>query len=365
MGITRLEINLAALAHNYAYLQSKVAPKVKMMAVVKAFGYGSDAAEIALTLEKLGVYYFAVAYANEGVSLRKAGIKTPILVLHPQPDNFELLLENCLEPSLYSRRVFESFYAFAKANSQQHYPIHLKFNTGLNRLGFSEKDLDWLPPVLKNATPIKVASIFSHLAASEDHNEEAFTRAQITAFQKISSSLCAQLDYSPFLHQSNTSAILNYPEAQLDVVRTGIGLYGYGNTEEEDAYLRPVASLITVISQIHTIAAGESVGYNRAYKASSNMQIATLPIGHADGISRAFGNGVGQVVIHGKKVPIVGNVCMDMLMIDVTGISCKEDDQVILFGENVSAATLASKINSIPYELLTAVSQRVRRVILR
>lgn len=365
MGISRLEIDLAALRHNYAYIKSKLAPEVKIMAVVKAFGYGSDAAAVALELEQLGVFYFAVAYASEGAALREAGITSPILVLHPQPDNFELLLNKCLEPSLYSVRVFEAFCAFAKAHSQRHYPVHLKFNTGLNRLGFSNNDVAWISSQLKDNNLIKVASLFSHLAASEDVSEKEFTTTQITSFKHMASSLLSQLDYTPFLHQTNTSAILNYPEAQLDVVRTGIGLYGYGNTAQEDANLIPVATLKTVISQIHKIAAGESVGYNRAYIATSNERIATLPIGHADGISRAFGNGVGYVSVKGEHAPIVGNVCMDMLMINVTHISCDEGDEVTLFGKGLSAVSLASKINSIPYELLTAVSQRVKRVVLR
>lgn len=365
MGITRLEIDLTALRHNYAYINSKLTPGVKMMAVVKAFGYGSDAVEVALELEKLGVFYFAVAYVSEGASLREAGITSPILVLHPQPDNFELLLKKDLEPSLYSEKVFKAFHAFAKAQLQQHYPVHLKFNTGLNRLGFSQKDIAWISSELKDSKTIKVASLFSHLAASEDLNEKEFTLSQINKFDAISNSIKEQLEYPFFLHQTNTSAILNYPEAQLDVVRTGIGLYGYGNNAQENVNLRPIATLKTVISQIHDIAPGESVGYNRAYVTKSNERIATLPIGHADGISRAFGNDVGYVFVNGEKAPIVGNVCMDMIMINVTHVSCEEGDEVTLFGEGVSAVALASKINSIPYELLTAVSQRVKRVILR
>lgn len=365
MGVTRLEIDLNALKHNYTYLKSKLAEKVKMMAVVKAFGYGSDACEVALYLEELGVDYFAVAYANEGKALRKAGVQTPILVLHPQPDNFNTIIEHCLEPSLYSARVFKEFSAFAKAKQQQNYPVHLKFNTGLNRLGFWENDTDWILDRLKETTTIKVASIFSHLAASEDMEEKTFTQNQIASFTKTADTLLKALPYTPFLHQSNTSAIINYPEAQFDMVRTGIGLYGYGNTPEEDQNLRPVASLKSVISQIHTIEPGETVGYNRAYKANHYEKTATIPIGHADGISRAYGNGVGYVTIHGKKAPIIGNVCMDMLMVNITDIACKEGDDVTLFGEEVSAVDVSATIHSISYELLTAVSQRIKRVILR
>lgn len=365
MGGTRLEIDLDALRHNYAYLKSKVSAHVKCMAVVKAYGYGSDAAAVALALEKLDVFYFAVAYAGEGAALREAGVTSPILVLHPQPENFDLLLEKCLEPSIYSLRVFKTFNAFAKAHSQKDYPIHLKFNTGLNRLGFQDADVPWILDQLSQTAAVKVTSIFSHLVASEDVNEKEFTLTQISKFKTIAAAIKAQLNYTPFLHQTNTSGIVNYPEAQLDVVRTGIGLYGYGNTPEEDAKLRPVATLKTVISQIHNISAGESVGYNRAHTAKTHQKIATLPIGHADGISRAFGNGAGYVIINNEEAPIVGNVCMDMLMVNVTHISCEEGDEVLVFGDSASVVSLATKINSISYELLTAVSQRVKRVVLR
>lgn len=365
MGVTRLEIDLNALRHNYTYLRSKLRPDVKMMGVVKAFGYGSDACEVALFLEQLGIDYFAVAYAPEGEALRKAGIEAPILVLHPQPDNFNIIIENCLEPNLYSARVFKAFNAFAKAKQQKQYPVHLKINTGLNRLGFWENDTDWILKHLNETNAIKVTSVFSHLAASEDLEEKDFTQQQIASFTKTAQTLIKSLDYTPFLHQSNTSAIINYPEAQFDIVRTGIGLYGYGNTPEEDQKLRPVASLKSVISQIHMIEPGESVGYNRAYKAPHYEKTATIPMGHADGISRAFGNGKGYVTIQGQKAPIIGNVCMDMLMVNITGIDCKEGDDVVIFDKDTSAVDLSATINSISYELLTAVSQRVKRVILR
>lgn len=365
MGVTRLEIDLNALRHNYTYLRSKLRSGVKMMGVVKAFGYGSDACEVALFLEKLGIDYLAVAYASEGKALRDAGVQTPILVLHPQPDNFNIIIKNCLEPSLYSARVFKEFIAFAKAQKQKNYPVHLKFNTGLNRLGFWENDTDWVLKHLKETDAIKITSIFSHLAASEDSEERTFTLHQIANFTKTATQLLDALEETPFLHQSNTSAIINYPEAQFNMVRTGIGLYGYGNVAEEDQNLQPVATLKSVISQIHMIEPGESVGYNRAYKATHYEKTATIPIGHADGIPRAYGHGVGYVTIHGKKAPIIGNVCMDMLMVAITDIDCKEGDDVVIFGQGVSAVDVAATIDSISYELLTSVSQRIKRVLLR
>ena len=365
MAITRLEIDLKALHHNYSYLQSKIGDGVKHMAVVKAFGYGSDAQIVALELEKLGIDYFAVAYTSEGSALRDAGIRTPILVLHPQPDNFEELIEHYLEPSMYSRRMMELFSAFAKAKKQSNYPIHLKFNTGLNRLGLLEKDVPWLLDRLRENESINVTSVFSHLVASEDPAEKAFTLQQIKQFRDITKALLSQLPYTPFLHMTNTSGVINYPSAHFDCVRTGIGLYGYGNSTEETAQLQPVARLKSVVSQLHAIKAGESVGYNRAFKATAAMTTATIPIGHADGISRAFGNGVGYVTIAGKKAPIVGNVCMDMIMVDVTSIGCLEGDDVSIFGETTDAEILAGEIHSISYEILTAVGQRVKRVFCR
>jgi alanine racemase len=336
-----------------------------MMAVVKAFGYGSDAVEVAKTLAAQGVDYFAVAYVKEGVALRDAGIETPILVLHPQPNNFKLLIDRCLEPALYSARIFRKFVKAAEEKGQTNYPVHIKFNTGLNRLGFRENDVKWILERLGETSAFRVKSLFSHLAASEDMAERDFTLNQIRTFRLISEEIKKQLEYAPLLHQSNTSAIINFPEAQFDMVRTGIGLYGYGNSEEENEKLQPVATLKSVISQIHKIEPGETVGYNRAYTAQRNEKTATLPIGHADGISRQLGNGKGSVLINGIKAPIVGNVCMDMLMVNVTGIECSEGDEVIIMGAERNAAQLADDMGSISYELLTAISQRVKRVVRR
>ncbi len=362
---TVLEIDLDALGHNYCYLTSKLHKETKVLAVVKAFGYGSESVAVAKELVHLGVDYFAVAYSAEGERLRDAGIGTPILVLHPMPGNFNLIIDRCLEPAIYSFRVLEEFILLSEKLGQKDYPIHLKFNTGLNRLGFSENDVLKIVEILSKTQSVKVKSAFSHLAASEDKNEIEFTKKQIKSFRNISEALIALLKYKPLLHTVNTSGILNYPEAQLDMVRTGIGLYGYGNDVEENKNLKPIATLKTVISQIHTVEAGESVGYNRAFKAVSQFKTATLPIGHADGISRAYGNGKGWVTIKNQKAPIVGNVCMDMIMVDVTNIECEEGDEVIVFGENSTAEQLSAAINSIPYELITAISQRIKRIIVK
>lgn len=361
---TVLELDLQALAHNYHYLRSKLRPETKFLSVVKAFAYGSDAQTIAIKLQELGTDYFAVAYTDEGVTLRDAGITKPILVLHPQEVSFDLLIERCLEPSIYSKYVLQRFLATAKKHNQTKYPIHLKFNTGLNRLGFNGDDVEHIVSALKKNREIKVLSLFSHLAASEDHSEKEFSENQISLFHSISENLIQQLNYKPFLHLLNTSGIMNFSNAQYDMVRSGIGLYGYGNEAQIDAKLKPVARLKTIISQIHYLKPNESVGYNRGFTANSARVTATLPLGHADGVGRQYGKGKTFVLIHGEKAPIIGNVCMDMIMVDVTGIKCNEGDEVLVFGPELSAQVFAETVNTISYELLTGISQRVKRIVL-
>jgi alanine racemase len=361
---TILEINLGALSKNFKYLKSKLEPNTKFLAVVKAFAYGSDTVAIAKQLESLDVDYFAVAYAKEGILLREAGIKTPILVLHPQPVNFKALIDHCLEPSLYSFNVLQKFIKVATECAQKEYPVHVKFNTGLNRLGFGVSDVESVTKILKATQALKTKSVFSHLAASEDLSEKAFTQQQISTFTSIADKFEMLIGFKPWLHLCNTSGVLNYPEAHFDMVRCGIGLYGFGNSAKEDQNLEPIASLKSVISQIHNISPNETVGYNRAYRAKGHEKTATIPIGHADGISRLYGNKKGCVFIHNKKAPILGNVCMDMIMVDVTNIDCKEGDEVIIFDKTHKASHLAESVQTISYEILTAISQRVKRKIL-
>ncbi len=362
---TVLEIDLNALTRNFQYLKSRTNPETKILAVVKAFAYGNDASEIAKHLETLQVDYFAVAYTNEGVALRDAGIRTPILVLHPQSINFKTLIDRCLEPSIYSHFVLNTFIEVAEAEKQSNYPVHIKFNTGLNRLGFDGADVTKITTTLKNTKSIHAKSIFSHLAASEDLNEKIFTENQIQLFKTISDAFINAIGYKPMLHLCNTSGVLNYPEAHFDMVRSGIGLYGFGNSELEDTHFTPIATLKSIISQIHTIEAGDSVGYNRVFKATKKTKTATIPIGHADGIGRQYGNGKGFITINNQKAPIIGNVCMDMIMVDITDIPCHEGDEVIIFGKNPTANTFAHSANSISYEIITAISQRVKRVFLK
>ena len=362
---TVLEIDLKALKHNFEYIKSKVHTNTKVLAVVKAFAYGSHADTIANYLQDLEVDYFAVAYVSEGVALREAGIIKPILVLHPQTVNFKTLIERCLEPSLYNLKILKEFIAVASQEKQSNYPVHIKFNTGLNRLGFHNNDIDDVVSEFKKTNSIVAKSVFSHLAASEDLSEQEFTIQQIERFKTITKKFTQKIGYKPMLHICNTSGVLNYPEAHFDMVRTGIGLYGFGNSKQEDKHFTPIATLKSVISQIHHIEKGESVGYNRAYKSETHIKTATIPIGHADGIGRQYGQGKGYVMINNKPAHIIGNVCMDMIMVDVTDIHCNEGDEVIIFGNHPHSATEFSKTaHTISYEIITAISPRVKRIFL-
>ncbi|WP_311195808.1 alanine racemase [Antarcticibacterium sp. 1MA-6-2] len=350
---TILEIDLGALEHNYHFMRSKINGDIKFMAVVKAFAYGNDATKIAKKLSKLGVDYFAVAYVDEGVALRKGGIEKPILVLHPQSINFEKIIENCLEPSIYSEFVLREFIKTAEQLDQKNYPIHLKLNTYLNRLGFSEDDLEKVFTKLATTDSIKITGVFSHLAASEDWKEREFTLQQLNLFRKLAFTITEKLGYQPLLHLSNTSAIINYPEAAFHMVRSGIGLYGFGNDPEIDKQLKPIGTLKTIISQIHHLKEGATVGYNRAFKVTEDTKMATIPIGHADGINRQYGNGRAGVYVNGKYAPIIGNVCMDMIMINISGIECEEGDEVIIFGGPQHVTKFAYNGNTISYEVIT------------
>ena len=294
-----------------------------------------------------------------------AGINTPILVLHPQADNLDLLVKNCLEPNIYNTYILDAFLSIASSHSLNNYPIHIKFNTGLNRLGFNENDVEILGSKLKNNSSVKIESIFSHLAASEDENEEEFTLSQISSFEKISTQFNQVFGFLPNRHMTNTSGILNYPQAHYDMVRLGIGLFGFGNSKKETENLKNTLTLSSIISQIHLVKKGDSVGYNRDFFSVKPMKIATIPIGHADGVSRKLGNGIGHVKINNQKAIIIGNVCMDMIMADISDIKCKEGDHVIIFDNQEMVEEMALNSGTISYELLTALSQRIRRIILK
>ncbi|WP_162126987.1 bifunctional UDP-N-acetylmuramoyl-tripeptide:D-alanyl-D-alanine ligase/alanine racemase [Flavobacterium phycosphaerae] len=362
---TVLEINLNAISHNLNFFKSKLAPKTKMMVMVKAFGYGNGGFEIAKLLEHHKVNYLGVAFADEGISLKSAGITVPIMVLNPETTSFAAIIQHQLEPEIYSIKGLKAFLKIAEQRKLKHFPIHIKIDTGMHRLGFEEENLQDLIRILRGNETVQIKSILSHMATSDDLNHDAFAKSQIALFEKLSSQLQTELNIKPIRHILNTSGITNYPEAQYDMVRLGIGLYGISNDDEEQKQLENVGTLKSVISQIRTIDEGESVGYGRRFIADKSTKIATIPIGYADGIRRSWGNGVGYVTINGKQAKIVGSVCMDMLMADVTDIDCKEGNSVVIFGENPTVNYMAKQLGTIPYEILTGISQRVKRVFFR
>jgi Alr-MurF fusion protein len=362
---TVLEINLNAISHNLNFYKSKLKPETKMMVMVKAFGYGSGGFEIAKLLAHHKVDYLGVAFADEGIELRKAGIELPIMVLNPEMTSFQSIVQYHLEPEIYSIRQLKAFLKISEAKDLQQYPVHLKIDTGMHRLGFEEKDVAELIAILKKNKTIQVKTILSHLAASDDLTHDSFTKKQIADFTIIVDKIQTSIGEKPIKHMLNTSGISHYPEAQMDMVRLGIGLYGISNDEKETALLESVGTLKSIISQIKILHAGDSVGYSRRFMITKETKIATIPIGYADGIFRSWGNGLGYVLINNQKATIVGSICMDMLMVDITEVNCVEGNEVIIFGKDPSVSFIAKTLNTIPYEILTSVSQRVKRVFYR
>ncbi|MBN2682018.1 MAG: bifunctional UDP-N-acetylmuramoyl-tripeptide:D-alanyl-D-alanine ligase/alanine racemase [Bacteroidales bacterium] len=357
---TVLEINLSAVTHNLNFFKSKLNPGVKLNVMVKAFSYGSGIFEIANLLEFHRVDYLSVAFADEGVELRKGGINLPILVLNPEEPSFDLMIENRLEPEIFSFRIFDLFKEAVNRNHINHFPVHIKLDTGMHRLGFCEKDIDELISRLKHTPQLKICSVFSHLAASDEKNHDDFTKSQIELFVKMSSKMEKELKTSFVKHILNSAGIERFPQAQFEMVRLGIGLYGISNSYADK--LRNVSTLKTSISQIKTIENTETIGYSRKGKISQTTSIATLPIGYADGLNRRLSNGLGKVLINGSFAPIIGNICMDMCMVDITGIEAEEGDEAIIFGDQYPLNKLAEQLETIPYEVMTGISRRVKRV---
>lgn len=357
---TVLDIDLDAIVHNFKFYRSKLNPKTKMICMVKADGYGTGSSEVAKTLQYHKCDYLAVAVAEEGVILRKQGIKVPIIVLNSEVGGFEELATYSLEPEVYNFRILDAFIKEAKLQGITNYPIHIKIDTGMHRLGFTEEDIPELMGRVKGQTGVRIQSVFSHLAASESWNFDDFTLQQIRTFKKIAGEVEDSCHYPVMKHILNSAGIERFPEEQLDMVRLGISLYGVSASGLNG--LRNVCTLKTTILQIKHIKAGETVGYGRKGHFDHDATIATIRIGYADGISRQFGNGVGVVLVNGHQVSIVGNICMDLTMIDVTGIEVKEGDIVTIFGENLPVTDLAKKINTIPYEIFTSISNRVKHI---
>lgn len=357
---TVLEINLNAIVHNLNYFRSLLNPGTKVMAMVKAFSYGSGMYEIANILQYQKVDYLAVAYVDEGVELRKAGISVPIMVMDPETHGFEQMIENNLEPELYSFRILHAFIDTLKKSGIRNYPVHIKLDTGMKRLGFQQEEINELIQIIKQNDCVSVKSIFSHLAASDEPDHDAFTRLQFSRFYEDSKKITKELNCPIFCHILNSSGIERFPEAQYNMVRLGIGLYGVSVLKHNK--LMHVGTLKSVISQIKKVPAFETVGYSRKGQVKHDSLIATVPVGYADGLNRRLGNGVGRVIINGKSAPIIGNICMDMCMIDITGIKAEEGDEVIIFGEQNTIADIAKQMGTIPYEVLTSISRRVKRI---
>ncbi len=359
---TVLEINLNAIINNLKVYQQQLKPGVKLMAMVKAFSYGSGSFEIANLLQFQKVDYLAVAYADEGVELRRAGITLPIMVMNAEESTFDMLVQFNLEPELYSFGILNAFEKYLQQSGINNYPVHIKLDTGMHRLGFVATEIAELCKKISTGETFKIQSVFSHLAASDSKAHDDFTKQQEKLFLKSCSAIEKNISY-PFLkHIANTSAIHRHKNLQLDMVRLGIGLYGVDANKKIQQQLKNVSTLKTTISQIKKIKAGESIGYNRKGIAEKDSVIATVRIGYADGYPRSLSNGIGKMWVNKNLVPVIGSVCMDMTMLDITGVDAKEGDDVIVFGEKLSVAELAEWANTIPYEILTGISQRVKRV---
>ena len=357
---TTLEVNLNALVDNLNYFRSKLRPETKMMCMVKAFAYGSGAVEVARTLQHNRCDYLAVAVADEGAELRREGIRIPIIVMNPEKGSFGMIFDNKLEPEIYSFRLLDSFIVAAEKLGLTDYPIHIKIDSGMHRLGFEQKDMEQLLAKLKNQSQVKVRSVFSHLAGSDDTKFDAFTKQQISAFTTCADQLSAVFSHHIMRHILNSAGIERFPEYQFDMVRLGIGHYGISSLP--DVNLKQVCALKTVILQIKTVKSGETVGYGRKGIINTDKRIAIIPIGYADGFDRKLGNGVGEVLVNGQRAKVIGNVCMDLVIIDVTNIEAKEGDAVEIFGDHLTISEVADWLKTIPYEVLTSVSRRVKRV---
>jgi alanine racemase len=360
---TVLEVNLDAIAHNLNEFRRHLEPGTRIMAMVKAFAYGAGPAEIASLLEYHRVSYLGVAYADEGVELRNAGVTLPVMVMNPDPSSSELLIRYNLEPEIYSLSSLEKFEEVASRHGLVEYPVHIKIDSGMHRLGFMPEEIDELTPLIRSAESVKIASVFSHFAASEDPAFDDFTHRQAGVFLEAVAKISEATGY-PFLrHICNSSGIVRFPQYQFEMVRPGIGIYGAGKFNGLN--LKPAGRFKSRISQVKRIPAGEPVGYGCADVSDKERVIGIVPVGYADGLNRKLGNRNGNMLIRNKRVPIIGNVCMDMCMVDITAINAEAGDETEIFGENIHIDELATECQTIPYEILTSIPSRVKRVFFR
>lgn len=362
---SRLEINLGGCLENYRYFRSKLKESTRLLVLVKANAYGHGAVEFASVMEDAGADYLAVAYPVEGIELRQGGIKSPIMVLTAGTDSFEEMINYGLEPGIPNLCTLKALCKVLEKRDVRDFPIHVKLDTGMHRLGFMSEEMDSLIDFLKNCDRVKVKSVYSHLAAADDPQSDDFTLGQIALFQQNADMLSDSLGYRPMYHILNSAGIERFSEYQFDMVRLGIGIYGVSVLP--DVLLTPVASFKCKILQIKTLSPGDgTIGYGRHGKiAPEGTVIATIPVGYADGVDRHLSCGRGYFSVNGHRVPTIGNICMDMSMLDVTGLDVKVGDTVTVFGEDPTVSDLADILGTIPYEILTSVPRRIRRVIVR
>ena len=359
---TVLEVNLDAISHNLNQFRRILNPGTRIMAMVKAFAYGAGYKEIAGLLEYHRIDYLAVAYTDEGVDLRLAGVSSPVVVMNPESSAYSNLIKYNLEPEIFSLNTLKGFSSALSRHGVTGYPVHIKIDSGMHRLGFMPQDLDELLPFLKANERIRIASVFSHLSACEDKKFDSFTHKQIGIFQECTDRIAGVVGYRFLRHILNSAGISRFPQYQYDMVRPGIGLYGAGSYP--GLVLKPAGTFKTRISQVKSVPGGESVGYGCADVFTRERSVAILPVGYADGLSRRMGNRNGKVV-QDRAVPIIGNICMDMCMADVTGTGASEGDEVEIFGRNISVEEVARWCDTIPYEILTSIPNRVKRVFVR
>ncbi len=357
---TVMQINLTALVNNVRYYRSLLRPTTKLTCMVKAFAYGAGSVEVSKALQESGLAdYLAVAVADEGLELRRAGIHLPIIIMDPEVAALDLILENNLQPNIYSFRSLENIIAAAQAKGLENYPIHIKIDSGMHRLGFYREEIPNLLLSLNSQKAVRVESVFSHFAGSDEAQFDDFTRRQAEYFNDCAETLKAGLGYPIMKHICNSAGIERFPQYQYDMCRLGIGLYGISFA---GAKLQNVCTLRTTILSLKTVGAGETIGYGRHTTLTEPRQIAVIPIGYADGFDRRFSNYGGEVIVRGQRCPVVGNVCMDQAMVDVTGCDAQVGDAVEIFGDHLPLEELSDKLGTIPYEVLTSVSRRVQRV---
>lgn len=362
---SRLEINLPNCIHNYRYFRSKLKPSTKMLILVKANAYGHGAVEFASMMEEAGADYLAVAYPVEGIELRKAGIRTPVMVLTAGTDFFNEIIDNGLEPGIPNMYTLKALCDVLKSRDIKRFPVHIKLDTGMHRLGFMTSEIQELVDFLAGTDAVEVKSIYSHLAAAEDPVNDAFTEGQVAMFRQNADTISASLGFRPLYHILNSAGIERFPQYQFDMVRLGIGIYGISALD--NVKLAPVASFKCKILQIkHLKPEDGTIGYGRCGQvAPSGTDIAIIPVGYADGIDRHLGNGHCSFMLNGHRVPTIGNICMDMCMLDITGVPAEVGDTVTVFGEEPTASELASILGTIPYEIFTSIPRRIERIVIR